>query len=223
MSATRVVYTAITGRHAQLSRRPVVPDTDFICYSDEPLDRDDWQIRPIEAPQGLSPRMQAKFHKLFPPAGYTWNVWVDGAYSLRTDDDARSFVDDFIAHSPNGFGLHRHSLRDCIFDEAVHVHFLGMEKCRDQREIIQQQVRHYQAEGHPKNWGLWAGGLLCRDTRPNVAEVMRRWWDEMMRWSWRDQISLAFVLRSMNMRPDEWPWELFRNPYMAGWTFNPTI
>src|SRR5208337_714008 len=76
MRSSRVVYTAITNRHARLSARPFAPDTDFICYSDIPLDRDDWKIRPIEASPYLSPRMQAKFHKLFPPEGYSWNVWV---------------------------------------------------------------------------------------------------------------------------------------------------
>lgn len=75
-SASRVVYTAITNGHAQLSARPEVPDTDFICYSDVPIDRDDWEVRPIAAPTGLSPRMRAKFHKVFAPAGYEWNVCV---------------------------------------------------------------------------------------------------------------------------------------------------
>jgi hypothetical protein len=219
MRASRVVYTAITNRHAGLSAHPSAPDTDFICYSDVPLDRDDWQVRPIEAPWQLSPRMRAKYHKLFPPEGYAWNVWVDGAYSMRTDEAATHLVDDLIAHSPGGFGLHRHTMRGCLFDEASHS--IQLDKCKDQRELIAAQALHYEQRGHPRNWGLWAGGLLCRDTSARVSEIMRRWWDEMQRWSWRDQISLAFVLHSLRTRPDDWPWPLFGNPYMAGWTCNP--
>lgn len=218
MSASRVVYTAITNGHARLSARPSVPDTDFICYSDVSLDRDDWQIRPIEASPELSPRMRAKYHKLFPPTGYAWNVWVDGAYSLRTDGTASNFVDDVIAHSPSGFGLHRHRWRSCIFAEAEHSKQL--EKCRDQHLIVDAQIRHYEQLGHPRNWGLWAGGLLCRHESAHVSEIMRLWWDELLRWSWRDQISLAYVLHSLKVRPDEWPWRLFENPYMAGWAPN---
>jgi hypothetical protein len=218
MATSRVVYTAITNKHARLSAHPSVPDTDFICYSDISLDRDDWQIRPLEAPSQLSPRLQAKFHKLFPPNGYKWNVWIDGAYVLRTDDGASCFVDDFIAHSPSGFGLHRHNVRDCLFDEAEES--TQFDKRKDQHPIIKRQIQHYARRGHPKNWGLWAGGLLCRDDSRVVAKIMRRWWDEIQRWSWRDQISLPFVLRSLNFRPDEWPWPLFQNPYMKGWTWN---
>jgi hypothetical protein len=220
MVASRVVYTAITNGHAQLSARPDVPDTDFICYSDAPLDRCDWQIRPMEAPAQLSPRMRAKFHKLFPPIGYDWNVWIDGSYVLRTDDVAKSLVDDFVQHSPSGFGLHRHVPRDCLFDEAVHS--MELPKCSNQLRIIKEQARHYEALGHPKNWGLWAAGLMCRNRSARVTEIMGHWWDELLRWSWRDQISLAYVLHKAQFRPDEWSWQLFSNPYTAGWNFNPS-
>lgn len=220
-SASRVVYTAITNAHAELSARPDVPDTDFICYSDMPLERGDWQMRSIEADLQLCPRMRAKYHKVFPPAGYEWSVWVDGSYVLRTDDQAKQLVDDLIQHSPSGFGLHQHILRDCLFDEAVHA--MALPKCEDQRQIIEEQAHHYTLMGHPRNWGLWAAGFMCRSSnRPRIAEIMDHWWDELMRWSWRDQISLSFVLRNANFRPDSWPWPLFSNPHVVGWNFNPT-
>lgn len=221
MTATRVVYTAITNGHAPLSTRPDVPDTDFICYSDVPLKRTDWEIRPIEASTQLSPRMRAKFHKVFPPSAYEWSVWVDGAYILRTGPEAYTFVDDLAGRSPSGFGLHKHIDRDCLFAEALHS--TELDKCRDQVGVIEAQARHYEEMGHPKNWGLWAAGLMCRRRDARVAQIMARWWEELLRWSWRDQISLAYVLHKENFRPDEWPWPLFpiSNPYMAGWIFNP--
>jgi hypothetical protein len=217
----RVVYTAITGRHAKLSPRPRVPDTDFICYSDVPEEhegREDWQIRPIEASADFSPRMRAKFHKMFPPRGYAWNVWIDGAYVLRADDLAQDFVDDLISQSPSGFGLHRHHERDCIFEEALHS--IALKKCENQVPIIEAQMRCYAQAGHPKSWGLWGGGLMCRDNSPGVAEIMDCWWAELVRWSWRDQLSLPFVLRELGRRPDDWAWPLFQNPYVTGWEWN---
>ena len=204
MPASRLVYTAITNSHARLSSHPAAPDTDFICFSDASLDRDDWEIRPIaEVARQLSLRMQAKWHKLHPPVGYAWNIWLDGAYGMGTDAAASCLVDDLIAHSPTGFGLHRHHWFDCIYTEAEHS--IGLPKCVDQRTIIEEQVRHYEATGHPIKWGLWAGGLMCRDNSLRVSEIMQRWWEEIFRWSWRDQISLPFVLRTMNTRPDDWP------------------
>lgn len=220
--ASRVVYTAITNGHAQLTARPDVADTDFVCYSDVPLARDDWEIRQIEAPAGLCQRMRAKFHKVFAPAGYEWSVWIDGSYVLRTGDDAKNLVDDLVLHSPSGFGLHRHMPRDCLFDEALHSVLLP--KCADQVPIIEAQARHYLETGHPKNWGLWAAGFMCRQRTARIDGIMRRWWDELTRWSWRDQISLAFVLHEAGFTPDSWPWPLFpigSNPYVTDWRFNP--
>ena len=216
--ASRVVYTAITNGHAQLSARPDVPDTDFICYSDVPLDRSDWLIRPIEASNQLCPRMQAKFHKVFPPTGYEWSVWLDGSYVLSTD--GADLVDDLIRHSPSGFGLHRHNQWDCLYEEATQS--MALAKCEDQRAIIEAQALHYEVMGHPKNSGLWAGGLMCRSHSPRVVEIMARWWDELTRWSWRDQLSLAFVLHVAQFRPDDWPWPLFHNPHIHAWAWNPT-
>lgn len=216
--STRVVYTAIAGHHAKLSVRPTVSDTDFICYSDVPLDRADWEVRPIEASTGLSPRMRAKYHKLFPPTGYAWSVWLDGAYVLR--EDAVTMVDDLVARSASGIGLHRHHDRACVFDEAEHSRSLV--KCAEVRATIAAQADHYGREGHPHSWGLWAGGLLCRDASPRVANVMRRWWRELIRWTWRDQLSLPIALRAADFQPDAWEWPLFQNPHVAAWAWNET-
>lgn len=220
MTASRVVYTAITNGHAALTARPDVPDTDFICYSDVALARDDWDVRPIAAPERLSPRMQAKYHKLHPPSGYAWSIWVDGSYILRTDAFGAGFVDALILSSPSGLGLHRHNARNCLYLEAMATMSAAADKRGVQRAVIAEQIRFYDAMGHPRSWGLWAGGLMCRDSSDRVAVVMARWWSQLLRWSWRDQISLPFVLRELDVRPDEFPWPLFQNPYMAGWTWN---
>lgn len=210
--ASRLVYTAITKGHAQLSVRPEMPDTDFVCFSDVPLDRSDWDVRPIEAPLDLSPRMRAKFHKLFPPDGYEWSVWMDGSHVLSTSTSPSRMMDALILVSPGGLGLHKHPRIDCIYDEGKDV--LSLEKVRGQP--IEAQVQHYRERGHPPNWGLWACGSICRNHRSTrVKGAMRMWWEEMLRWSDRDQISFAFVMRSLGLRPDEWPWKLYENPHFS--------
>lgn len=216
--ASRVVYTAITNGHAELSPHPDIPDTDFICYSDVPLDRDDWQVRPLEAPAGLSPRMQAKFHKVFPPSGYAWSVWIDGAYELHAGAQAKFFVDGLIQHSPKGLGLHTHPVRDCLYDEAAHA--MTLPKCSGIVAVLEEQAAHYARQGHPKHSGLWAAGLLCRKDDTAIRKLMQLWWDELVRWTWRDQISLAYVLARERFAPTGWSWSMYPTPYMKGWRFN---
>jgi len=213
--ASRVVYTAITNGHAQLCAHPDSPDTDFICFSDVPLDRTDWQIRPIESSPELSPRMRAKFHKIFPPQGYEWSVWMDGSHVMNMASPSR-MVDEMIAASPTGFGLHKHPRIDCLYAEGKDV--VSLLKVRD--PPIAEQVQHYRRMGHPENWGLWACGSLCRNQNPRVADAMKMWWDELLRWSDRDQISLSFVMRAIGFRPDDWPWKLYENPHFSAINHN---
>ena len=217
MSASGVVYTAITNGYTELSPHPEIPDMDFVCFSDVPIDRDDWQIRPIDVSvRNLSPRMQAKFHKVFPPREYDWSIWLDGSYRLHTHMEAALWIrHSLIMRSPSGFGLYRHPARDCLYDEAKHS--MDIPKCSAIRTRLEEQARSYAEQGHPKSSGLWLGGALCRKKDPSIDRIMKRWWDEITRWTWRDQISLAFVLHEAKFRPDAWDWPYERNPFTAGW------
>lgn len=207
------VYTAITAGHAELHDHPDIPDTDFLCFTDGPIEHHPlarrWQLRPVEAPVKLSPRRRAKFHKLFPPPDYAWTIWIDGSHRLQMNSS--SMVDDLIAASPSGLGLHKHPRLDCIYAEGADS--MTLSKCRDQP--IAEQLQHYRRAGHPPNWGLWACGAICRRQSPLLDDSMQRWWDEILTWSERDQISLPFVLRTVGLRPDAWPWPLYANPHVA--------
>ena len=211
------MYTAITAGHAQLSACPRSPDADFVCFTDRPgalaLERPDWDVRPVEAPPGLSPRMTAKWHKVHPPAGYDWTLWLDGSIVLSTTAPSR-LVDDLVSASPSGLGLHRHPRLDCAYDDGADVLAHPLLAVKRQGQPIVEQLAHYRREGHPAHWGLWACGAICRDGRSEVVRrVMAGWWEELLRWSERDQLSLPVVLRRSGVRPDEWPWPLYGNPH----------
>jgi hypothetical protein len=223
VAASRVIYTAITNGHAELSPHPEVPDTDFICFSDVALDRGDWQVRPIDASvKKLSPRMQAKFHKVFPPREYDWSIWLDGSYRLRTHMEAAHWLRySLVAGSPSGFGLYRHPARNCLYDETAHS--MALRKCSEIRSLLEAQARSYAEQGHPKASGLWLGGALCRKKDPGIDRIMERWWDEITRWTWRDQISLAFVLHEAGFRPDAWDWSFERNPFTERWAWSESV
>jgi hypothetical protein len=213
--ASRVIYTAITNGHAKLCARSDSPDTDFVCFSDVPLERSDWEIRPIEAPTGLTPRMQAKFHKLFPPKEYAWSVWMDGSHVLNTAESSIRMVDEMITASTSGFGLHMHPRLDCVYAEGQDVLSHALLRSKRRAQPIAEQLQHYRREGHPEHWGLWACGSICRNQSPLVQRAMKLWWNELLTWSERDQISLPFVMRTMVIRPDGWPWKLYENPYFS--------
>ncbi len=144
---------------------------------------------------------------------------MDGSHVLNAASPS-GMVDAMIMASPNGLGLHKHPRMDCIYAEGQDVlsHPLLLSKRGGQP--IAAQLQHYQQRGHPKHWGLWTCGSICRNQSPVIHEAMRRWWNELLTWSERDQISLPFVMRTMGLRPDEWPWELYANPYFPAINHN---
>jgi hypothetical protein len=74
-------------------------------------------------------------------------------------------------------------------------------------------VTHYWNEGHPAHWGLVHSGLLVRRNTARMRAFDQAWWDEITKWSIQDQLSLPYLLRTMDLRWHYWP----TDPITAGW------
>jgi hypothetical protein len=217
MPAERIaVYTAIFGGFDLLRPDPpLIPGIDYICFTD---DRDSassgWRIEYSE-PRYADPRLSAKLFKCNPHLvlpDYRHTVWIDGNIWIKPK--ARrgkgSLVADFMQPlDDGGLVLLKHPTRTSIFEEADAS--LTGDKYSGQR--IREQVEHYRSCGFPGN-GLCAGGVLVRDSRnPQIRDFNERWMEENVRWSIQDQLSLAYLVWKLRMRPVVLPYQVGRNPY----------
>ena len=85
----------------------------------------------------------------------------------------------------------KHYLRDCIYDEAKECIILKKENSK----TIFSQMKKYRNEGMPKNFGLGENGILLRNhNNPEVIQIMELWWEQLQKFSKRDQLSLGFAL-----------------------------
>lgn len=203
------VYTAIFGGYDDLKAQPqqTVP-CDWFCFTDAagPGRRNGWRIIRERRQPGLHPRMRAKrcklmAHEFFPDGRLSWRhapllrrprydalVWIDGSIQVTNP----RFVEEFVAGiGPSGWAMLAHPERDCIYDElhasALMQKYAGLPMAR--------QVGAYRAEGYPANNGLMACGLIARrpgDSR--LAGIAEAWWQENVRWTYQDQLSLPVVL-----------------------------
>ena len=80
-------------------------------------------------------------------------------------------------------------------------------------EPLLHQIARYRDNGHPTNWGLWAGTIISRARNEFTASIEAAWWTEIARWGIQDQISLPYVLRRKNTHPGEIPGNLYSNPH----------
>ena len=65
---------------------------------------------------------------------------------------------------------------------------------KDSKDVIDKQIAKYQAEGYPKNIGMYETGIILRkhvDTKCQL--VCNRWASELLLGSHRDQLSFNYA------------------------------
>lgn len=208
------IYTAIFGAYDNLKEQPPQNlDCEFLCFTDNPeLRSKTWRIiqHEDERTAGMPTRMRARRlkimnHELFSPPARKWwpfpkadgetlrcdySIWIDGSVRIKQE----TFAEEMIGYLGRyGMAMFIHPDRDCIYDEA--------EVCAQPEFIknrglpLREQVEHYRSEGYPERNGLIATTVLARDMRrKELSKINRDWWQELLKWTNRDQLSLPYVL-----------------------------
>lgn len=196
-------YTCITGGYDSL--KPLAcqqsGDVDFLCFTDDPtLAQLDWKVfqMPSEL-NGLSKVKQQRVIKICPhkwlPDGYDASIWIDGSFQVV--GDIMKFVSQYdLVKTPLYTRVHPH--RNCIYEEAKTC--ISLKK--DSREVIEDQVKRYQAEGYPEKVGMAETGILLRKHNDRRCQLLGNLWaSEILRGSCRDQLSFNYACWKMHFLP----------------------
>lgn len=87
-----------------------------------------------------------------------------------------------------GFMTVRHPNRDCVYEEAESIKANKKAGTR----VINAQVKAYKREQMPGKTGVFANGFFVRDR--SFDEFCERWYQEIEKYSHRDQLSLAYLV-----------------------------
>jgi hypothetical protein len=151
-----------------------------------------------------TPRLQAKYPKLFPWA-YSddgpW-IWIDGSMEIQSETFAEEALD-----AVETVGMWTHPARDCLYQEAAFSTTLP----KYQGQPLAEQADHYVGEGMPRHWGLWAAGLIVYKHRTLLTAT---WMREIEKWGIQDQVSLPYAAWVENIRPEPLPYHLLDNPWV---------
>ena len=188
-----VIYTAISGEFDDLIQHAYVSkDADYVCYTDQVVAHPGiWEIRPLET-KHLDRVRSARFYKVFPHELFPdvrYSVWIDGNIDVL-DGALESSVDALILNKI-ALATNIHFSRTCSYAEAL--------VCRnallDDSAVILQQIAFLEQQQFPHNYGLFETNMMFRDHHQSgCVAVMRSWWDMIMRFSRRDQLSFGFAL-----------------------------
>jgi len=178
-------YTAIFGNYDDLKDPQVItPGWQYICFTNQDIKSNVWQIvRKEMMPEG--PQRTARYYKLmyFHHVTSEKSIWIDASFIINCNLD-RFWDKYFNSHisTPNN------PFRNCVYLEA--------EACirngRDVPEVIENQISHYR-RFVPRNNGMIASGILLRNQSFETHTFCALWWEELKRFSVRDQISWANI------------------------------
>lgn len=225
------IYTCIIGHYDVLQQPAVIDDGfDFICFvgkgektsmcagtageENEAVTQEDaeiqkktgasnrvgaWEIR--ELPLSFAdPALASRYPKMHPHEllpEYECSVWIDGNIAIADDTLYRcARIKEAAGVKYSGVP---HPSRDCTYDEAS--------KCRDMRYISYFRLfgiwLFLGLHRFPRHAGLMENNLIFRrHNDPSVVAFDTLWWDKVLHFSRRDQLSVMWCLRRCGIPVD---------------------
>jgi hypothetical protein len=178
----KAIFTALIGNYDKIfDPFHVQEGYDYHLFTDQNIESKIWQIHKVEGSPKLARRIKILAHEYL--KDYDFTVWHDASIrQIANISDLTCMFKDFK--------IMKHPDRDCAYREADAVLKLG----KDKPLIVNTQMEHYRKQGFPKWVGLVATGVIMRRNTPSVQKLCRLWWEEVERWSIRDQLSFNYAL-----------------------------
>lgn len=175
----KIAYTCITNNYDTL--KPITKEEGwrYICFTDDMnLESKDWEIVLLPRSDKLQRHVKLCPHQYLPK--HDISVWVDGNLEIQCS------LEDLIRDK--NYCLMTHIERDNIYDELN----ACINRSKDDPKIMRAQVEHYKKEGLPRS-GLVASGVMVRKNNKKNNKINEQWWEEVKKWSRRDQLSFPYV------------------------------
>jgi len=208
-----VIYTVVTGDYdTVVDPLFLSPRCSHICLTDgQKFASEKWTVKPLPQQnlgrERLSRHPKVLPHRYFPD--FDVSIYIDANMTITGDlaDLASSVLD-----SKHDLALFHHPLRNCVYDEAK----ACLKDGRERFSVLHRQMDHYRAVGYPARNGLVAGGIVIRrHNNPEVVRLMEAWWEDIVRFSHRDQLSFNFAVWKHKLPYAIIEEDIFSNPYVS--------
>lgn len=188
-----VVYTALIGGTENLQELTFEPTADivYVCFTDQPLLRSStWlTITVIPRVPGDSARSTRELKFLGHPYLQQFDrwLWIDNRVSLQRDPI--ELFESLEADGELALALHDH--RYSVLDE-----FSSVLRLRKDHPFPVLELKQFLTTNFPEilEQRPLAGTIILRRNVPAVDSLMLRWWELVLRYSARDQLSINYAI-----------------------------
>ncbi|KAF3323956.1 hypothetical protein FCM35_KLT11423 [Carex littledalei] len=136
-------------------------------------------------------------HRLFPEARYS--IWVDSKSQFRRDP--LGVFEALLWRTGSVFAISEHGARSNLYDEAKAI----VRKNKATPEEVEVQLKQYRLDGIPADKrfngkkALAEASIIVREHTPSTNLFMCLWFNEVVRFTSRDQLSFPYVMRRLNL------------------------
>jgi len=195
------IYTAVSGNRTTLLAPLVVhKGVDYIAFVDKINPQlQVWQqklIVPFSLDEKYANRRNAKIYKILPHLilpEYKFTIWHDGGHYCKMHP--LEIYETYMLNST--IAVFKHRWRECVYQEMDEV----IKQKIDYPSLIEAQRIYYKANNYPEYNGLYELPVIIRKNCYEIKQLNQRWWEQICRFSSRDQISFPVVLTSLNITP----------------------
>ena len=198
------IITALSGKRDSFSEPSIVHSgVDYIAFVDNPVGDSVWQQRKIcnfSTDNKFANRRNAKIYKIMPQLflpEYDYYFWVDVTHDVI--ETPQNIIDIYLREFD--MAVFNHSDRNCVYDESEIIKSIG----KDINDLVDRQMNFYREEGMPKGFGLFELPSFVRKNNHRMNEMSLCWWEQICKYSSRDQISLPYVFWKMNINKSIMP------------------
>ncbi len=208
------VYTCITGSYDDVKEFKEFKEKniDYILFTNnKELKSDFWKVVYIENDGLDNIRLNRKIkilgHELI-NNNYDYSVYIDGSISLRKP--ITEFIKnccDFDKYDLIGF---RHSMRDCIYVEGK----ACLKYMKEEKKQIIKEMDYIKSKNYPEHNGLMENTIFAKNLKSEkVKETCKLWFDMVMDYSCRDQLSFCFCAYQTKLKYKLLDMNVFDNEY----------
>lgn len=193
--AKRCVYTCLVGAYDVVKKPSYIQEGwDYICFTDNAEllrlgHKNGWTFRALLRDDLDATRLN-RYHKLLPHVvlpEYDESLYIDSNLDITSP-----FIFDLItARGAVGLLLPYHFSDKCTYEHKDWIISAGKDDVEPIREFSNIMIK----SGFPHDWGMTENNCLFRvHSNQRIQRIMEEWWECIVKYCKRDQLSLAFLL-----------------------------
>ena len=172
-------------------------DVDFFAYVDEEhSESQGWTqvVSPVfSSDPNFGYRRSAKLPKVLPHLlhpNYDAYLWIDSCQipNMHPSKIYEKYLD------KHDLALFKHPARTCAYEEGKVCAGAIDGVVKDDPKLIQDQLNFYLGTQFPQNYGLYELSSFMVNNNDTTKELSLIWWEQICKYSSRDQISFPFCL-----------------------------